>query len=169
MSEKLTIGQTIVYPAYGVVNIQGIEEKEICDSKKSFYILKIIENNATLMVPTDNASSLGLRPIISRKEVPNILKILGKKTKSSHSSSGGKSGQSWNRRYKEYDEKLKSGDIVGIAEVLQEIHYLSKNKSLSFGEKKLMDSALNLLVKELAVATEKEEETITDKIEKLLS
>lgn len=79
MSEKLTIGQTIVYPAYGVVNIQGIEEKEICDSKKSFYILKIIENNATLMVPTDNASSLGLRPIISRKEVPNILKILGKK------------------------------------------------------------------------------------------
>lgn len=168
MVAELTIGGIVVYPSHGVVEIQKIEEKEICGVKESFYILKTLGSNVTLMVPTDNASNVGLRPIISKKEVPKILKILGKKSKNNHSSGGG-IGQSWNRRYKEYNEKLKSGNIFEIAEVFQKIHHIRKSKSLSFGEKKLMDNAFKLLVTELAVAKGEEEETIVDKVEKLLS
>ncbi len=167
MTDKLTIGRKVVYPTHGVVEVQKIEEKEIYGIKESFYILKTVGSNMTLMVPTDNASKVGLRPIISKKEVPKILKILGKKSKNNHTHGGG-GQQSWNKRYKEYNEKLKSGDIFEIAEVFQKIHGIRKSKSLSFGEKKLMDNAFKLLITELATAKGETEEIIADKVEKLL-
>jgi len=159
------VGQTGVYPNYGVVEVQGIEDKEIGGNKSSYYILKVIENDVTLMVPTANASSVGLRHVVPKKEVPRILKILGKNKKIKSSSNG---NLSWNKRYREYADKLKSGDIFLIAEVLKDIHRLRKDKELSFGEKRIMDNAFSLLVKEISISTNKKEEIITTEIEKLL-
>lgn len=160
------VGQTGVYPNYGVVKVQGIEDKEIGGNTSSFYILKVIENDVTLMVPTANATTVGLRHVVPKKEVPKILKILGKNKKGSKDSSNG--SLSWNKRYREYADKLKSGDIFEVAEVLKDIHRLKKDKELSFGEKRIMDNAFSLLVKEISISTKKDEEVITAEIEKLL-
>ncbi len=160
------VGQTGVYPNYGVVEVQGIEDKEIGGNKSSFYILKVIENDVTLMVPTANAEIVGLRHVVPKKEVPKVLKILGKSKKSAGASANG--SLSWNKRYREYADKLKSGDIFEVAEVLKDIHKLKKDKELSFGEKRIMDNAFSLLVKEISISTKKNEEIITTEIENLL-
>ena len=164
--KKFKVGQTGVYPAYGVVKVQGIEDKEIGGSKASFYILQVVESDVKVMVPTANASSVGLRPVVPKKQVPKVLKILGNKTRNNHSSNG---NLSWNKRYREYADKLKSGDIFEVAQVLKDIHRLRKDKELSFGEKRIMDNAFSLLVKEISVSTKKKEELITTEIEKLLA
>ena len=111
MSKKFKAGQNAVYPVHGVVEVQGVEEKEILGSKKAFYILNVLESNVKLMVPTDNINSVGLRPVVAKNEVKKILDILreedGKIPKLGV--------QSWNKRYKEYADKVKSGDIYEIA------------------------------------------------------
>ena len=160
------VGEKGVYPAYGVVTIIGVEEKEIVGTKKSFYILKVIESDVTLMVPIDNAQSVGLRPVVSKRNVPKIYNILGTKKKATNNVNG---NTSWNKRYREYAEKLKSGDIFEVAHVLREIHHLQKEKDLSFGERKIMDNAFSLLVKEISISTKKKEQSVTSEIEKLLN
>ena len=159
-------GAKVVYPAHGVVRIKGIEVKEICGTKKAFYILNIIDSDAIVMVPTDNAESVGLRPVIDKSQIPKIYSILAGKNKSLNSSNG---HQSWNKRYREYAEKIKSGDIVEVAKVLKDIKILQNIKELSFGERRIMDSARSLLVKEISVAKSLDEEFIAGEIEKLLS
>ncbi|NIP29951.1 MAG: CarD family transcriptional regulator [Candidatus Dadabacteria bacterium] len=166
MAKKFKVGQKGVYPAHGVVEVQGIEEKEISGSKSSFYILKVVESDVTLMVPTANAKTVGLRSVVAKKEVPKILDILSKKNKNNNDKVD---SQSWNKRYREYADKLKSGDIYEIAHVLKDIYHLRKEKDLSFGEKRIMESALSLLVKELSVATKRKEEQVSVEIKDLLT
>ena len=166
MGNKFEVGQRCVYPVHGVVEIMGIEEKEISGSKNSFYILNVIENDVTLMVPTKNAKSLGLRLVVPEKEVSKIMDIL----RETHPSGSGKlDNQSWNKRYRKYADKLKSGDIYEIATVLKDIHCLKRGKDLSFGEKKIMESALSLVVKELSISTKKDEKLVSDEIKEILS
>lgn len=165
MGRKFKAGQNGVYPAHGVVEVMGIEEKEILGSKKSFYILNVLENNVTLMVPTDNISSVGLRPVVAKKEVKNILDILREK----NGESPKLGAQSWNKRYKEYADKVKSGDIYEIARVLKDIHHLKKVKNLSFGEKRIMENAVSHIVKELSIAMGKKEESVSTQIQEILS
>ena len=154
-----------MYPVHGVVEVQGVEEKEILGSRKSFYILNVLESNVKLMVPTDNINSVGLRPVVARKQVKKILDIL-----SEEEGETPKLGvQSWNKRYKEYADKVKSGDIYEIAKVLRDRHHLKKVKNLSFGEKRIMESALKHVAKELSIALRKKEEDVKDQIEKIFS
>jgi CarD family transcriptional regulator len=160
------IGNMAVYPAHGVVQIQGIEVKEICGRKKDFYILKVIDNDVTVMVPTDNALSVGLRPVINKNHVKKIYAILKSKNKSQSSLNG---NQSWNKRYREYADKLKSGNVFEIAEVLKEIHLLQGEKELSFGEKRVFEMARSLLVKEISIAKDVEEERVSSEIDELLA
>lgn len=157
-------GSMAIYPAHGVVRIVGEEVREICDTTKSFYILQVVDSDVTVMVPTDNALSIGLRPLIAQSELPKIYKIL----KSNNKKDTTNGGQSWNRRYREYADKLKSGDIFEVAGVLKEITDLQKQKDLSFGEKRIMDSARTLLVKEIAISTNTDEEKLSAKIENLM-
>lgn len=159
-------GAKAVYPAHGVVRIKGIEVKEICGTKKAYYILNVIDSDAIVMVPTDNAESVGLRAVIDKSQIPKIYSILAGKNKSFNSPNG---HQSWNKRYREYAEKIKSGDIVEVAKVLKDIKILQNIKELSFGERRIMDSARSLLVKEISVAKSLDEEFIAGEIEKLLS
>ncbi len=155
------VGAKAVYPAHGVVKVKGIEIKEICGTKKAFYILKVIDSDATVMVPTDNAGIVGLRPVITKSEIPSIYRILRGKKRASNSSNG---HQSWNKRYREYAEKLKSGNILEVATVLRDIYLLQSEKELSFGERRIMDAARALLIKEISIAKSLEEESVAVEI-----
>ncbi len=165
MSKKFKAGQNAVYPVHGVVEVQGVEEKEILGSKKFFYVLNVLESNVKLMVPTDNIDSVGLRPVVAKNEVKKILDIL----KEENGKIPKLGVQSWNKRYKEYADKVKSGDIHEIAEVLRDIHHLKRVKNLSFGEKRIMETALSHVVKELSIALRKKEGEVSDQIEEIFS
>jgi len=144
------VGDNAVYPAHGVAVIKRIDEHEIGGSKKKFYVLQVLENEMTIMVPTDNAQSVGLRPIIGKKEISNVMKILKQRDVKIDNTT-------WNRRFREYSEKIKTGSVYEIAEVLRNLYLLKSNKELSFGERKMLDSAKALLVKELAIAQQQDE------------
>ena len=154
-----------MYPVHGVVEVQGVEEKEILGSKKTFYILNVLESNVKLMVPTDNIESVGLRPVVRKKEVKKVLDIL----KEENGEVPKLGVQSWNKRYKEYADKVKSGDIYEIARVLRDIHHLKKVKNLSFGEKRIMENALSHVVKELSISLRKKEGEVSSQIEEIFS
>lgn len=139
------VGDNAVYPAHGVGVIKRIEKKLISGKEKSFYVLQVIENGMTIMVPTDNTAGVGLRALVSKQEVDEVLGILrDKKVKIDRTT--------WNRRYREYMEKIKTGSVKEIAEVLRNLYLLKNSKDLSFGEKKMFDTAKNLLVKEISMS-----------------
>ena len=157
------VGDLAVYPAQGVGVIESIEKKEIDGQTQDFYIMRILENGMIIMVLTNNAKTVGLRPVVSKEDVPKVFSILKKKPEPPNNEC------SWNKRYKEYVEKLKTGSIYDVAEVLKTLVFLQEEKELSFGERKLLDTARRLLVKELSIAQACSEEEIDDQIRQLLS
>lgn len=151
------IGDLAVYPAQGVGVIESIEKREIMGNEQIFYIMKILGNSMTIMIPTDSAQSVGLREVISEEEIPKVYEILKERDVIIDK-------QTWNKRYKEYLEKIKTGSVFEIARVLRDLFILKYNKDLSFGERKMMDTAKNLLIKEMSVATQDEETKIEQNI-----
>ncbi len=139
------IGDKAVYPGHGVGVIEAIETKQIMGSQQIFYILRILENGMTIMIPRDNAGAVGLRGIIRKIDVAKVMQILKERDVTLDN-------QTWNRRYREYMEKINTGSIYEIAEVLRDLYLLKEEKELSFGERKIMDMAKSFLVKELAIA-----------------
>jgi CarD family transcriptional regulator len=144
------VGDNAVYPGHGVGQVTAIETKEMYGSKQTFYRVKIIDSGMMVMVPTDRVESVGLRPIISRTEAHKVIEIL-KETNVKIEN------QTWNRRYREYMEKIKTGSVYQIAEVLRDLFLLKLEKELSFGERKMLDNARTLLLRELSLATGAEE------------
>lgn len=139
------IGALVVYPAQGVGEIERIDHKDIGGAACDFYIVRIRANNITLMVPVQNAASVGLRPLISAEEATGILKELhGDLEKNIFT------GSNWNRRFREYSERLKSPNLSIVAEVLRELLLIGRSKELSFGERRLLEQAMNLVSGELA-------------------
>lgn len=158
LHHEFKVGDIAVYPAHGVTEVQAIDAKEIAGQKRKFYILKVVENGMTIMVPTDNVKSVGLREVIGNEEVETVYEILCERDIAIDN-------QTWNRRYREYMDKIKTGSVYEIAEVLRDLSLLRYEKELSFGERRMLDSARTLLVKELAIAESKLEEEIADKID----
>ncbi len=154
------IGEVAVYPGHGVAKIESIEDKEFSGMKQSFYVMRILDTDMTIMVPVDGTNSAGLRCIIDSCEVTKVYEIL-KDRNIAHDNAP------WNRRYKEYMEKIKSGSIFEVAMVLRELYSLRVWKELSFGEKKMFEIARNLIKKELSIASKKEEEEIEEEIENI--
>jgi len=142
------VGEKIVYPGHGIGEIVSIESRTISGSSQNFYILKIIDSDMKVMVPVDNSHSVDRRKITPRGEIQKIYDILKDRTNMVEDT------QTWNRRHREYTEKINSGSIFEIAEVLRDLYVLKLDKDLSFGEKKMLDTARNLLVKEIALATQ---------------
>lgn len=153
-------GDKAVYPAHGVGEVKAIETREISGNKQTFYILKILENGMTIMVPTQNVKSVGLREIISEDQVDEVYSILQERDITVDN-------QTWNRRYREYMDKIKSGSVYEIAEVMRDLSMLKFEKELSFGERKMLDTARSLLVKELAIAQGISEEDVFKEIQKI--
>ena len=162
MNVTFRVGDKAVYPAHGVAEITGIERREISGSEQTFYILKILENGMRIMVPMKNAAAVGLRAVVGKQEIKEVYDILRSKEVSVD-------GQTWNRRYREYMEKIKTGSVFEIAEVLRDLTLLKTDKDLSFGERKMLDTARNLLVKELAIAKNTKEEKIVRELDEIFT
>ncbi len=154
------VGDLAVYPAHGVGVIQSIEKKQIFGNEQKFYILKILDNGMTIMIPTDNVENVGLRQVIDPQEIPKIYEILQERDIDIDT-------QTWNRRYREYTEKIKTGSVYEIAEVLRDLVLLKYDKNLSFGERKMLDMARNLLVKEISVARNTDTTVVEQEIHRL--
>ena len=148
------VGDMAVYPAHGVGIIERTESREISGCNENFFVLRIIENNMIIMVPSSNTSSVGLRQIIDESEVPRIFSILKRNDRSVNDN------QTWNRRYRDYMDKIKSGSVFEIAEVYRDLSTIKEEKELSFGERKMLDTARNFLVKEISLAKNMDEEDV---------
>lgn len=140
-----TPDKLVVYPAQGVGRIERIDHKDIGGVACEFYIVRIRANNITLMVPVHNAVNVGLRPLVSAGEASRILEALR-----SDRERAVFTGQNWNRRFREYSERLKSQDLGVVADVLRELLLIGRTKELSFGERRLLEQAMNLVGGELA-------------------
>ena len=157
------VGDMAVYPAHGVGVIQAIETKSISgDKKASFYVLRILDTGVTIMIPTANVEQVGLRRVMDAKAVSSIYKILKNRET-------GIEPQPWNRRYRQYMDKLKSGSPFEIAEVLRNLLLLKGEKVLSFGERKMLDTARTLLVKEISLARSVSEEAVEADLRRFLN
>jgi CarD family transcriptional regulator len=155
------VGDLAVYPAHGVGEIMAIESRVVNGEKHDFYIMKVIENGMTIMIPTNNVESVGLRDVINKKEVPKVYAVMQSRKE------GIADNQTWNRRYREYMDKIKTGSLYDVAEVFRDLFLLKLNKDLSFGERKLYDTAQILLVRELSTAKKTDEDSILSEIESL--
>jgi len=160
VSQVFKIGDMAVYPAHGVGEVTDIQTRSLGGKERSFYILRVVENGMKIMVPVETAAAAGLRPLISRKEAKKVLEVL-------KSEDVAVKTQPWNRRYREYMEMLKSGSPFEVAKVLRDLFRLKSDKDLSFGERRLLDTARSLLVTELALSLGKKEESVEKDIQVL--
>ena len=156
------VGDLAVYPAHGVGVIERVESREVSGSSQDFYVMRILENDMIIMIPIKNVNNVGLREIIGRKEVPKLYNILKKRDVMIEN-------QTWNRRYREYMEKIKTGSVYEVAEVYRDLLMLKSEKDLSFGERKMLDTARTLLVKEISLAKKVAEAKIERDLEKIFS
>lgn len=151
-------GEKVVYPAHGVAVIEDIQSRVISGTERRFYMLKILgTEKMTIMIPTENVAQVGLRRVIGKDVVDKIYRILRTRKVDADT-------QTWNRRYREYTEKIKTGSPLEIAKVLRDLLVLKGDKELSFGERKMLDTARSLLVKELSIAKAHPEEKILEEL-----
>jgi CarD family transcriptional regulator len=145
VTTEFAIGDKAVYPSQGVAEVVGIEKKEVYGKIQSFYVLQGLETGLRILVPTDKADQVGLRRIAGRAEIAEVMDIL--RDKEIHIDR-----QTWNRRYRGFMEKIKSGSLFEVAEVFRDLYRLKGMKPLSFGERRMLDTARGLVVQELSVA-----------------
>jgi CarD family transcriptional regulator len=155
------VGQLAVYPAHGVGRIESVQEREVSGTPSEFYIMRLIDTDMIIMIPTGNARNIGLRNVIDNQAVSEVYDIL-------RSRPGRLNNQTWNRRYRDYMDKIKTGSPFRVAEVLRDLTLLKSEKDLSFGERKMLDTARNLLIKELSLVNDKEETEIEAHLQELL-
>jgi CarD family transcriptional regulator len=157
---KFKVGDKAVYPAQGVAEVIKIEEKDIAGKRQAFYVLRIMDTDRKIMVPVSNATAVGLRQVISEQEICEIFDILKERTIAFDN-------QTWNRRYRGFMDKIKTGSIYDVAEVLRDLYRLKTDKQLSFGERRMLDTARTLIVKEIAIAREQTEDQVKTEIESI--
>ena len=156
------IGDKAVYPARGVAEVVGIDNKEINGTVCAFYVLKVLENEMHILVPKNKADQVGLRAVATDDEVDEVFDIL--REPDVHIDK-----QTWNRRYRGFMEKIKTGSLFEVAEVFRDLYRLKSTKTLSFGERRMLDHAKALLIKELAVARSAKEEKIARELEQIFT
>ncbi len=157
---QFKVGDKAVYPAHGVGGIKRIESRKIGDTDLDFYVLQILSSGATLMVPTAGSERAGMRTLISDADIKSVYKIL--------KAPGKVSRTTWNRRFREFNDKLRTGSVADIAEVLRDLCSLRGDKDLSYGEKKMMDKAQAMLVAEIRASAGKSESDVEKDLCKIL-
>ena len=150
------IGDYAVCPGHGVGQIVDIEEREVGEEKLYFYIIKVIANGMTVMVPTN--SETGIRELVDESKINEVYELLNDHDVTVDNST-------WNRRYRDYMAKVKTGSLLEIADVLRSLFLLKNKKNLSFGEKKMLDQCKDLLVQEISITNGMEKQNISTKIE----
>lgn len=157
---EFNVGDRAVYPGHGVGVIQAIETLDLDGVTATMYVLKILDNGMTIKVPLQNAQALGMRGVINMTQVKKVYDVLKDRDIPPDK-------QTWNRRYREYMNKIQTGDPIEVGKVLRDLALLRHTKNLSFGERKMYDQASTLLIQELAVAKDVTEQDIRDELEKI--
>jgi CarD family transcriptional regulator len=159
MALHFKVGDKVVYPAQGVAEIIGVDTKEIGGRLTSFYMLRILDSDMKILVPTDKGHQVGLREVATHREVEEVLDIL--REKEVHLDK-----QTWNRRYRGFMEKIKTGSLFEVAEVFRDLYRLKNTKTLSFGERRMLDTAKGLIVKELSISRNWTEQRVEKELDK---
>ncbi len=162
MHAEFAIGDKAVYPSQGVAEVLGIEQKEIFGNIQRFYVLRVLESENRILVPIDKSEQVGLRRIAGKEEIGEVIQIL--KDRDVHLDR-----QTWNRRYRGFMEKIRSGSLFEVAEVFRDLYRLKVLKPLSFGERRMLDTARGLIVKELSVAQAEDEAQVQKQLDRLLA
>ncbi|HKG47159.1 MAG TPA: CarD family transcriptional regulator [Pyrinomonadaceae bacterium] len=155
------VGQKVVYPNHGIGTIEQIEQKQIGSNLLPFYTLRLAANNSVVLVPVTNALEVGLRAPITSGECDMLFKALADDFSSP--------ANDWKDRFKEFTEKMRTGDIFAVAEVLKHLSYLSNNKPLSFREQRMLERSRYLVVSELAAVCRQPECNIDPRVDEALS
>ena len=159
---EFEIGDKAVYPAQGVAEVVGIDQKEISGKIQKFYVLRVLDSDMRILVPIEKAEQVGLREVVQEEQIKEVYDIL--KEKELHIDK-----QTWNRRYRGFMEKIKTGSLFEVAEVFRDLYRLKNTKTLSFGERRMLDTAKNLIVKELSVAKNMTEVKVEKELERIFS
>jgi len=154
------IGDKVVYPHHGAAIVERREVKEAFGQKREYLVLRLAYGDLTLMVPADNTDGVGLREVINDEEVEEVFAVLRKKE--------ARMPTNWSRRYKNHSEKLRSGDIYQVAEVVRNLSIRDKDKGLSAGEKRMLSRARQILVSELTFALDVDEQTAEKRLDEAL-
>jgi CarD family transcriptional regulator len=162
MKNSFKVEDLAVYPAQGVAEVVGIEEKEIAGQPHRFYVLRIVDTDMRIMVPVAKANQVGLRRVIAEDEIAEVFDVL--RETDVHVDK-----QTWNRRYRGFMEKIKTGSLYEVAEVYRDLYRLKSTKTLSFGERRMLDTARNLIVKELSVARQTSEAKMESELEQVFA
>jgi CarD family transcriptional regulator len=158
---EFKVGDKVVYPNHGVGVIEQVARRSIGDVESRFYCLRILSTDSTVMVPVDNTTAVGLRKVLSRRQMTNVMKVLKNQEVTTYND--------WKGRFQANSEKMRSGDIRAVAEVLKSLTVLNEVKPLSYRERRMLDRARFLLVSELAEASGKESAEIETKIDSALT
>jgi CarD family transcriptional regulator len=154
------VGDKVVYPHHGAAIVERREKREVFGETRDYLVLKLAYGDLTLMVPADNVEEVGLREVINDEEVEEVFAVLRKKE--------ARMPTNWSRRFKNHVEKLKSGDIYQVAEVVRNLSIRDKDKGLSAGEKRMLTKARQILVSELTFAIGVTEEEAERKLDEAL-
>jgi len=160
MKTKYSVGEKVVYPMHGVGCIDIIEKRTILGEEHLYYIIKIACDDMTVMIPTDKSDELGLRPIVSDQEIKKSLRMLTQESTCMN--------DDWKVRFNDNKEKIKTGSIFKVSEVVRNLFQRNKIKALSSSEKKLYETAFNLLVDEITLKNENPREDVENLISEKL-
>lgn len=155
------IGDKVVYPMHGAGIIESIEEKEILGEIKKYYVMRIPVGDMKVMIPMDNVEHIGLRQVVSLDVVDQVLTIIGEQETDM--------SKNWNQRYRANMDKIKSGDICEVADVVRNLMFRDREKGLSTGERKMLDQAKQILISELALAQDLDAQEVFSALTELVN
>jgi CarD family transcriptional regulator len=158
---EFELGDNVVYPHHGAGKVEGKEEMEMLGERREYLTIKILHNDMTVKVPTENAGLAGLRRVIDEETVKKVLDVLRDEVS--------EMPKNWNRRFKHNRDKIKTGDIYELAEVVRNLSLRESEKGLSTGEKQMFTRAKKILASELMYALDKDEEEAEDYLDELLA
>jgi CarD family transcriptional regulator len=154
------IGDKVIYPNHGLGVVEKVEEKTILGTTCGFFHLRILSNETTVLVPVANVDNVGLRRAITDEEVERLFQLLGDGKIDNH--------QNWKGRFKDNSDKMRTGSIYDMADVLKSLTFLAKSKSLSFREKRMLDRAKSLIISEISEVMQVTPQTIEDRVNEAL-
>lgn len=154
------VGQQVVYPNHGVAVVEQIDTRDIDGRKDEYYLLRLRFNNSLVMVPTRNADEIGLRTPIAGSQCQGLLDVLAQDFCAPPAE--------WKNRFREFSDRMRSGDVFSVAEVLKTLTFLNQQKPLSFREKRMLDRARYLVISELALVFDQTEANIEPRVDQAL-
>lgn len=158
---RFKVGDKVVYPHHGAATIERLEEREMFGEMRDYFILKLAYGELTLMVPTDATEEVGIREVTAEKDLPKVIKVLKKNEPTTNTTN-------WSRRFKANVEKLRSGNILEVADVVRSLHQRDQEKGLAAGEKRMLTKARQILVSELTFAKDCQEEEAEEMLNEVL-